>query len=271
MKRNLKKAAKIKSNQLYNAYLDATEFTVENWKKSYLSNPFLRQIARLLVWEQAGRFFTLIGDNPIDSEKQPFTLGEEPIKVAHPMEMKQKEIKALQQYFSSNDLKQLFLQVWEPACQKADFRKDRYKSCPVNPLYLKSKEKLGIECEWYEAEYYESHFLTIEGFDVDVQSAPHIDGDKTKHLEITSLRPKTWNRRASSVVAYLDRITIFGRIKKDDISVMNQMDRFTLAQITDFIAAAQEANANNVLAALLEYKNNNFSDFDPMDEFTLEW
>ena len=92
MKQNLKKAAKIKSNQLYNAYLDATEFTVENWKKSYLSNPFLRQIARLLVWEQAGRFFTLIGDNPIDSEKQPFTLGEEPIKVAHPMEMKQKEI-----------------------------------------------------------------------------------------------------------------------------------------------------------------------------------
>lgn len=34
---------------------------------------------------------------------------------------------------------------------------------------------------------------------------------------------------------------------------------------------AQEANAVNVLSALLEYKNNNFSDFDPMDEFTLEW
>ena len=41
------------------------------------------------------------------------------------------------------------------------------------------------------------------------------------------------------------------------------MDGFTLAQITDFIAAAQEANAHNVLAALLEYKNNNFADFDP--------
>lgn len=41
--------------------------------------------------------------------------------------------------------------------------------------------------------------------------------------------------------------------------------------ITDFIVAAQETNTHNVLAALLEYKNNNFSDFDPMDEFTLEW
>ena len=52
---------------------------------------------------------------------------------------------------------------------------------------------------------------------------------------------------------------------------MNLMDGFTLAQITEFIAAAQEANAVNVLAALLEYKNNKFSDFDPMEEFTLEW
>ena len=45
----------------------------------------------------------------------------------------------------------------------------------------------------------------------------------------------------------------------------------TEAQITEFITAAQEANAVNVLAALLEYKNTHFADFDPMEEFTLEW
>ena len=49
------------------------------------------------------------------------------------------------------------------------------------------------------------------------------------------------------------------------------MDGFTLAQITEFIKAAQEANAGNVTAALLEYKNNTYPDFDPMAEFTLEW
>ena len=42
-------------------------------------------------------------------------------------------------------------------------------------------------------------------------------------------------------------------------------------QITDYLVTAQEAGAANVLAALLDYKNANFSDFDPMDEFTLEW
>ena len=61
------------------------------------------------------------------------------------------------------------------------------------------------------------------------------------------------------------------RVRKDDVSVMDFMSGFTLAQITEFISEAQEANAVNVLAALLEYKNNNFADFDPMDEFTLEW
>ena len=52
---------------------------------------------------------------------------------------------------------------------------------------------------------------------------------------------------------------------------MELMPGFTLMQITEFIAAAQEANATNVFAALLEYKNASFADFDPMDEFTLEW
>ena len=46
--------------------------------------------------------------------------------------------------------------------------------------------------------------------------------------------------------------------------------RFTLAQITEFTAVAQEAKSTNVLALLMEYKNTHFADFDPMDEFTLE-
>ena len=52
---------------------------------------------------------------------------------------------------------------------------------------------------------------------------------------------------------------------------MELMDSFTLAQIMDFITAAQEANAINVLAALMDYKNSHFSDYDPMEEFTLDF
>ena len=113
--------------------------------------------------------------------------------------------------------------------------------------------------------------MRIRGFLVSVKDAPYRDGDKREHLMITSLRPERWGRRANNVIAFLDRITLFDRIKKDDVSVMELMDGFTLAQVTEFITAAQEANAVNVLAALMEYKNAHFADFDPMDEFTLEW
>ena len=61
-----------------------------------------------------------------------------------------------------------------------------------------------------------------------------------------------------------------GRIRKDDISVMQQMDRFTLAQIMEFVAIAQEEQAVNVTAALLQYRQDRYPDFDPMAEFTLD-
>jgi len=89
--------------------------------------------------------------------------------------------------------------------------------------------------------------------------------------EISEFGFAKYTRQVNHIVAYLDRITARDRIRKDDLSVMDLMPGFTLAQITEFIAAAQEANAVNVLAALLEYKNVNFADFDPMAEFTLEW
>ncbi len=62
----------------------------------------------------------------------------------------------------------------------------------------------------------------------------------------------------------------YGRVIKDDVSVAEQLPRFTLAQITEFIKAAGENSCNNVMAVLLDYKEKNFGGYDPMDEFTLE-
>ena len=72
------------------------------------------------------------------------------------------------------------------------------------------------------------------------------------------------------IVTHLDKGTVAGRVKKDDISVAQWFDRFTLAQIMEFINIANEAGAHNVLAQLMEYKDTHFGEFDPMDEFTLD-
>ena len=271
MRQNLKKAYKIKNDQLFRDYLDANAFPAADWKQRYLGNPFLHRVAEILVWEQGGKSFLLTGDSVIDSAGQPYTLTDEAIKLAHPMEMDAEEVTAWQKHFTRHGLKQPFQQIWEPVIDAASFRTDRYKDCRVNPLYLKNQSRRGIRAEWYKGEYYGAKYVYITGFDVKAVDAPHRDGDEREYIEITSLRPETWNRRANSVIAYLDRITVWDRVRKDDVSVMDQIGRFTLAQVTEMIQAAQEAQAVNVLALLLEYKNAHFADFDPMDEFTLEW
>jgi hypothetical protein len=48
------------------------------------------------------------------------------------------------------------------------------------------------------------------------------------------------------------------------------LPRFTLAQVTEFIKAANENNCNNSLAVLMDYKNKTYRDIDPLDSFVLE-
>ena len=59
------------------------------------------------------------------------------------------------------------------------------------------------------------------------------------------------------------------KTKKDDISVQELLKYFNFAQIIELINIAQKENAVNVLALLIDYKNSNFADLDPMEEFVL--
>ena len=52
--------------------------------------------------------------------------------------------------------------------------------------------------------------------------------------------------------------------------MVDVLDSFTLAQVTELLNLAIENSCANCTAALLEYKNQRFPDFDPMDVFTLE-
>ena len=271
MRRNLKKAAGVKNGQLFEDYLEGTEYNAAQWKQSYLRNPFLRAVARLLVWAQGNKTFILTDAGPADSAGAAYTITDSPICIAHPMEMTAPDVTAWQHYFTSHGLKQPFQQVWEPVFCAEDIRPDRYSGCRINPLYLKNQQRRGIDAEWYETEYYESKHVDIRGFEVAAHDAEMRPDDEREYVELKQVKPIQWNRRTNMVISYLDRITVWDRVKKDDVSVIRQMERFTLAQITEMVGLAQEASATNVLAALLDYKNAHFSDFDPMDEFTLEW
>lgn len=200
----------------------------------------------------------------------PYTLTEENIRLAHVMEMPRDMVLDWQKFFTAHQRKQLFPQIWEPCYKREDIASDRYKDYPIHWNYLKYKADLGIDVKsigYYEDGDYEGELFQggLEGFSVESQNSGESE------VIITSIKPTRWDRRTNAIIAYLDRITMYARIAQDDVTVAQNLPQFTLAQITEFIKFAAENNAPSVTALLLEYKNAHFSDFNPMDEFSLEW
>ena len=271
MKKSVKMILKNRGKVLFEDFLSGKKRSAEDWQGSYLRNPLLRGAASLVVWAQGKNTFTLKDGAPVNSAEQPYTITDKPILVAHPMEMKEADTKAWQKYFTAHGLKQPFAQVWEPVRKAEDIKEDRYKDCMIPYYRFLNQEKHGITVE--DNDFHNEIYINLDECDTDIE---RIDWNRHEinpedRFEVHTFKFKKYSRQVNHIVAYLDRVTVWDRVRKDDLSVMDMIDGFTLAQITDFIAAAQEANAHNVLAALLEYKNNTFSDFDPMDEFTLEW
>ena len=259
MKATLKKAAKLKNDQLFQDYLDSTETQGDEWKARYTKNPFLSAIARILVWSQDGKTFTLVNGKATDAHGRELSITEKPIKLAHTMEMEKEDIEAWRTYFTDNKLKQPFIQIWEPVIDKSFVSDNRYKDCYIRSFYLKNQEKRGIYIEWYSGYYSESHYLSIKGFSVRCENV-HVDGHNM--VNITSIKPEKWNRRANMMISFLDRITFYGRILKDDPSIGTLLDSFTLPQIMSFIDLAAENNCTNATAVLLNYRDEHYPEYD---------
>ena len=94
--------------------------------------------------------------------------------------------------------------------------------------------------------------------------------DQDAAVVFGKLRVREASRAANHVLARLDRWLAAERVKKDDAAVADMLDSFTLAQVTELLNLAIENQCVNCTAALLEYKNKKFPDFNPMEIFTLE-
>ena len=264
MKKDIKATAKTRNDKIFADFLSGRSRPGKAWRESWQKNPFLRIMGRLVVWAQDGTTFTLDGSGrAIGVNGTEYQVKDGPVKVAHPMEMEPGTTEAWQRYFTSHGLRQPFEQVWEPVTDPACVKAGRYDGYTI-PLYmLMNKEKHGILMEGQSR-------ITLVGCSAGLKLIEGHHDWVNNEFEVSNFSFLKYDRQVNHIVAHLDKGTVAGRIKKDDISAAQWFDRFTLAQITDFIRLAQENNAVNVLAQLLEYKNAHFADFDPMDEFTLD-
>ena len=165
--------------------------------------------------------------------------------------------------------------VWsvrEPVITPNSIERDRYSGIVLPLMRFSGKDKqgiIGIDLKAY------SDFFMVEFKDCDLDLEPStykIDPiflDK-ETFTLGEFSFQKYTRYTNHIVGILDGWTVEQRILKDDVSVVERLDSFTLAQITEFINQASEHNCNNVTAALLEYKNEHFADYDPMERFWLE-
>ncbi len=273
LSKNIKKVVKARNDRLFQAFLEKKQYNAGEWKEVYLNNAVLNMVGRLLVWKQKNHSFTLSADGAIGADGSEYTISDDAIILAHPMEMKKKDIEAWQKYFVTHGLKQPFAQIWEPVINPEMIERDRYKGYHLSVYKFSGKEKHGIES--YGLYDWSSNY----GFKLTDCELSFLDpGERFCHgmkeppeYTLGEFSFKKYNRRVNHIVSLLDKMTVEERIKKDDLSSTERLESFTLAQISDFIKLAQENNAVNVLAQLMEYKNSHFAGFDPMDEFTLEW
>ena len=270
LKSNIKKIVKGRVDNLFEDFLSGRARPADEWKKAYLSNPLLRSVAQLLVWEQSGNTFTLTEGGAITADSSDYTIDAENIKLAHPMEMKKDDLKAWQQYFAGHGLKQPFAQIWEPVVDAAKVTEDRYKGCMIPYYRFVNQKKRGITIEDYDFHNDISISFKEIGSEIERIDMRRHEIRMNDRFEIKAISFEKMTRRVNHLLAYLDRVTVYDRIAKDDITIEQFLPQFTAAQIVDFIKLAQESNATNVLAILLEFKNQHYPDLDPMAEFVLE-
>ena len=273
MKKTLKRFIKSRFDKLFTAFLEGIEFDSDKWKTSYLSNAVLRKCAQMLVWQQDDKTFIICDKTAITSEGTAYEINVSPIKLAHPMEMKKDDVKNWQKYFTSRSMKQPFIQIWEPVVDFENVAKDRYKDVKMPIMRFANYSKHGIYAVGYHI--YSDDFgvdfkdckLDITDCDCNCIVFDQMDG---QNYTFGEFEIENVSRYSNHIIGILDKWIVADKIQNDDISIINILSSFTLAQITELINIANESGSVNSMAVLLEHKNNYYSDYNPMEVFTLE-
>ena len=258
--------------KLFAQFLSGEGQDAETWEKLYLGNPVLGSLARITVWQQGDRSFLLGDSGTIDAQGRPYVLGKEPVKVAHPIELKAGEVGLWQEYFLSRKLKQPFLQIWEPAYDPSDIREDRYMGCELSVYKFSGREKDGIG-SYGLTDYSEDYGFTLTDCKLEAENSVWrfihgVTDDAT--YKLGKFQIQKFSRVCNHIIFLLDKWTVEERIIKDDADLKSLLSAFTAAQISDLLALAQEKNSVKALSQLLNEKNERFGTVDLDAEFTLD-
>ena len=278
MKQNIKTIVSSRKDLLKKQFLSGESDAADQWKKDYLENPVLMRVAQLLVWDQDNSFFTVKAGKTICLDGTDYDLTGSKIRVAHPLDMADRQIDEWQKYFLNSGLKQLFPQVWEPVAFRSaeEIKTNRYNDCKITVGHILSLEKQELVSYTYSwdclTDFNFVGRMTIPG---SLENAGHYFTEQGTDNLITLGEIKWLHvvepRKLNRVLTYLDKRIVESKIIQDDDEfVRNVLSGQTLAQISEYLKMAIERKAEKCTALLLDYKNEHYPDYSNVEEFSLE-
>lgn len=264
LKRDIQNIIKCFKKKSFIDFLENEYYDINYFKYCYQQHPVTKIYGKSLVWEQGSVTFIMDeSEDFIDMNGNLYHLTDEPIHLAHPMEITEQEINSWQQYFRTHHISQPIMQMWEPVIDKEIITTERYNNCIIPMKALMHKELEGIRI---------SQFSECEFRDCDIYAEMLMNDDynDTSYMIVEVNTSTLYTRYSNHIYALIDKLTVKDRIIKDDPTIERWLSSFTLSEIDECVEIALKHDCVNVSALLLNYKNKQFKVNNPMDMFTLD-
>lgn len=289
---NLKKETqnfyKKRVEYLKTTYITGEKITSSIWNDVYMGSPLFKPLVEAVIWQdQNGILFEVSDGSPYDVLGREYApIGD--IAVAHILSMSIEDVSQWQKRLIQTNKKLIVEQVWEPVTDLStdkDCLFDKYHKAIVTK-FEKSELKRRLTSKGIKVV-----FLSDEG-DYDHRANKYIfpgtgtmkindnfemrysvdesSGDTT--FGLVSIASQISDRELNAIIYELNRSVIRSIILRDDADLLDRstLSTFTQAQICEFTELATKSGSVKCTTTLLDYKNKNSADFDPMEEFVLE-
>lgn len=276
---------KQRTERIRKIYIRNEKIDASRWIESYCNNPVLTLIAEKVIWQDSNHVTFMVESGYAKTIDGIEYTPSGKVCVAHVLDMKKTETESWQNHLVKTGKILLVEQVWEPVAKLNVDSIGQFDNLVVSKEarneFKRRLNHKGIEvksqADWSEYNHRSNSYVFSDTGTMEVgnylkikYSVDEMDAGYT--LLSFECLSKVMNRELNTVLFELSRMCVKSLVCNDNSKALSDVldNNFTLAQITEFIKIASENNAANVQALLLEYKNKNFSDFDPMEEFTLD-
>ena len=287
LKKDIKDFYKKRREYMLQLYMNNEKITFDVWNKIYCNHPLLKHLTEMVIWQDEESVEFMVKDGKCFDVKGEEYVPDTKISPAHVLDMTEQDIRDWQNYLATTKTKLLIDQVWEPIVSMDENIRSRYDGYVItakdrNALKKELKDKgIDVRAERYGGDF--NHRAWQYEFDPEADMilgncaklhyvVDEQRGDLTLGT-LTTYGNRGGKRELNAVIHALDKASVKAGIAADRAELLTKdfLERFTAAQIIDFISFAAEKKSSNCAAVLLEFKNESFEAFDATDEFTLDF